>query len=155
MKSFNWVKYGNDKIKLVFQRSEPSGLSTVLYSDDLYETKTRLIYSTDVKDVFFKGDYIFTTKHDANGTLQLYVSHKLDKPPLLCVFASNLTVNEYFVVDVSGDRALIVGSNSEFSSTLYVSDDLNGSGDVVQFTVSLPDVFCYFPNKTWHNSWLR
>lgn len=88
------------------------------------------------------------------NSTELFVSHKLGKV-LPCIIDSDKKPNEFYVVDVSSDRALIVGSNSEYSSTLYVSDELGGNDGIVKFTVSLPDVFCYFPNRTWHNSWLK
>lgn len=84
----------------------------------------------------------------------MYVSYKLGKQ-LKCVFDTDLEKRSYFIADVSGDRALIAVSHTDFMSHLYVSENLAGHGGKVRFTLSLKSILCYFPNSTWHDSWLQ
>ncbi|KAJ8922708.1 hypothetical protein NQ315_007743 [Exocentrus adspersus] len=154
VKAFYWMKDIGDNQQLLLQRSEPNGLSTIIYSKNLFKSRASQIYTTNVKDFFFKGDYLFTTKINAKGELQLYVSYKLGKQ-LLCVFESTQKFRSYYIVDVTGSRAFVAVSHSDVLSNLYVSENLGGNDGEVRFTLSLPNVFAYFPNTTWQDTWLH
>lgn len=66
-----------------------------------------------------------------------------------CVFDTSLVISNFFVADVTGSRAFVAASHSETGSNLYVSDNLDGKDDKVLFTLSIEDVFAFFPNITW------
>ncbi|CAH1280545.1 unnamed protein product [Diabrotica balteata] len=91
------------------------------------------------------------TRH--RGELQLYVSYKLSAP-LLCVFDSKEKFNSYFIVDVTNTKALVAAGHSN-TSHLYVTDNLTGYRKQVKFTLSLEDVFVFFPSTTWQDAGLH
>lgn len=112
---------------------------------------------TNPKNVSAASYFSFTLKKInicLQGRLELYVSYKLGKK-LLCIFDSELDMLGYYVVDVTNNRALIAVSHTDTVSHLYVSENLAGNNGKVMFTLSLESVFCYFPNTTWHQSWLQ
>ncbi|RZC34546.1 sortilin-related receptor-like [Asbolus verrucosus] len=154
VKAFYWIKESDFRQTLVVQRMEPSGYSTILHSSDLFADRSVMVYATDVKDFFVKGDYLFTTKLTGKGVLELYVSYKLGKK-VKCVFDTQLDHRSYFIVDVTSNRALVAVSHSDTVSHLYVSENLDNTDGVIQFTLSLEDVLCYFPNSTWHDTWIH
>uniref|UniRef100_V5I861 Sortilin-related receptor n=1 Tax=Anoplophora glabripennis TaxID=217634 RepID=V5I861_ANOGL len=154
VKSFYWMKDSSDNQQLLLQRFEPNGLSNIIFSRNLFRSRASHIYTTNVKDFFFKGDYLFTTKVNAKGDTELYVSYKLGKQ-LLCVFNSVQKFRSYYIVDVTGSRAFVAVSHSDVLSNLYVSENLGGNDGEVRFTMSLENVFAFFPNLTWHDSWLH
>ncbi|KAJ8982348.1 hypothetical protein NQ317_013098, partial [Molorchus minor] len=154
VKAFYWMKDDNDNQLLTIQRFEPTGLSSIIYSKNLFKSRASHIYATNVKDFFFRGDYLFTTRTNAKGNLELYVSYKLGKS-LLCVFNTVQTFKAYYIVDVTGSRALVVVSHADNASNLYASENLGGNNGEVKFTLSLEDVFAYFPNSTWQYTWLQ
>lgn len=154
------------------QRYEPSGLNTITYSSS-YQSTNETIYDTAVKDLYIKENYLFTSKTNSKsvsnlicihktskllyilqGKLELYVSYKLNRQ-LPCVFDSELDMKGFLIVDVSANRAVVAVSHSDTLSHLYVSDDLSGTNGQVHFTLSLESAFCYFPNITWHMSFLK
>ncbi|XP_023026610.2 sortilin-related receptor [Leptinotarsa decemlineata] len=152
VKSFYWMKDTSENYQLIVQRMEPNNLSSVIYSRNLFRSRAQ-IYSTSVKDLFFKGDYVFTTKFNAKGELVLYASYKLGKQ-LLCLFDSAQKFLSYFIVDVTDSRALIAVSHSNTSSSLYVSEGLGGTDGELRFMLSLENIFAFFPSVTWQNTWL-
>ncbi|CAG9765567.1 unnamed protein product [Ceutorhynchus assimilis] len=152
VKSFYWLKNGDDLLLLV-QRYEPTGLGSIIYSNNLFRTRISQVFATNIQDFFIKGDYLFTTKNNSLGNIELYVSYKLNKQ-LKCVFDTSLNITNYFIADVSGTRALVVASHNEYLSNLYVSDNLNGDSKV-RFTLSMENIFAFFPNITWQNSFLH
>lgn len=154
VKAFYWIKENDLRYTLVIQRMEPNGYNTILYSNDLFSNRSVMVYDTNVKDFYVKGDYLFTTKISSKGVLELYVSYKLGKR-IKCVFDTNLEQKNYFIVDVTSNRALIAVSHSDTISHLYVSENLDSNYGTVKFTLSLEDVLCYFPNSTWHDTWIQ
>ncbi|KAK9872160.1 hypothetical protein WA026_016214 [Henosepilachna vigintioctopunctata] len=148
------MKDSNGDQHLIEYRMEPSGLGTILHSNSMFKMPPASIYSLEVKDLFIKGDYIFTTREGEKGNMDLYVSHKFG-PQLKCLFDTQLDRRRYFVVDVTGNRALVAVSHGRTISHLYVSDNLGGTNDIVEFTLSLEDVLCYFPNNTWHDTLMQ
>ncbi|KAJ8956181.1 hypothetical protein NQ318_020732 [Aromia moschata] len=144
VKSFYWMKDANENQQLIVQRYEPNGLSSIIYSKNLFKSRASQIYTTNVKDFSFKGDYLFTTKVNSKADVELYVSYKLGKL-VRCVFNSVQSFKSYFIVDVTGSRAFVAASHSDNSSNLYVSENLAGNDGEVKFTLSLEDVFAYFP----------
>ncbi|XP_076274083.1 sortilin-related receptor-like [Rhynchophorus ferrugineus] len=153
VKAFFWLKDG-DKHQLLVQRAEPTQSSTILYSSDLFRERKSSIYATNVQDFSLKNDYLFTSKKNSKDGLDLYVSYKLG-PQIPCVFNTTLAMQNFFIADVTGNRALVAASHSETSSNLYVSDNLNGVSGEVMFTLSLNDILAFFPNSTWQGTWLH
>lgn len=154
VKSFYWVKESDFRHTLVVQRMEPSGYNAILYSNDLFSNRSVMVQATDIKDFYVKGDYLFTTKSSSKGALELYVSYKLGKK-VKCVFDTQLEIRSYFIVDVTSNRALVTISHSDTVSHLYVSENLDSGNGIVKFTLSLENVLCYFPNSTWHDTWIQ
>ncbi|KAJ3658176.1 hypothetical protein Zmor_009933 [Zophobas morio] len=154
VKSFYWVKESDFRHTLVVQRMEPSGYNAILYSNDLFSNRSVMVQATDIKDFYVKGDYLFTTKSSSKGALELYVSYKLGKK-VKCVFDTQLEIRSYFIVDVTSNRALVTISHSDTVSHLYVSENLDSGNGIVKFTLSLENVLCYFPNSTWHDTWIH
>lgn len=154
VKSYFWLQDINSEQQLVVQRAEPTNLSIILYSSSLFNTRISHIYATDVKDFYMKGDYLFYTKKLNKTSYDLFVSYKLGKQ-LKCIFDTDLERRSYHIADVSGNRALIAVSHTDFLSHLYVSENLGGNEGKVRFTLSLKSILCYFPNSTWHDSWLH
>nr|XP_023026797.1 sortilin-related receptor-like [Leptinotarsa decemlineata] len=149
--SVYWINH-NRKDHLVVQWKGPhnqTNSTSILYTDFSRNGE----YSTGVKDMFFVGNYLFTTKVDAKGSLTLFASFTLGKQ-FECVFETTKKILSYYVVDVSDNRALIVASHSNKSSTLYVSEDLGGINDTIRFTPSLENVFAFFPSISFQNTWL-
>lgn len=153
VKAFFWIKDG-DNHQLLIQRDEPSGLGTIIYSNNLFRNRMTQVYATNIQDFFMKGDYLFTTRKDSKGNLELFVSYKLGKK-LQCIFDTPLEMKNFFVADVSGNRAFVAVSHSESSSNLYVSDNLGGKDGKVRFIVSIENVFAFFANSTWQGTWLH
>nr|XP_023026700.1 sortilin-related receptor-like [Leptinotarsa decemlineata] len=151
-KSVHWMKNHNGHNRLILQKMELNNLSTVIYSDNLFKKEQRL-YTTDVKDLFFNGNLLFTTRVDDEGNLTLYVSLNLGKQ-FRCIFESTQKFLSFFVVDVSENRALIVACHSNKSSTLYVSEDLRSINETIRFAPSLKNVFAFFPSISFQNTWL-
>ncbi|XP_050504158.1 sortilin-related receptor-like isoform X12 [Diabrotica virgifera virgifera] len=154
VKAFYWLKEANDQYRLVVQRSEPNDLSTILLSMNLFKNRESQIYISNVTDFFIKGDYLFSTKYNEKGELQLYVSYKLGAQ-LLCIFDSKEKFKSYFIVDVTNTKALVAAGHSNTTSHLYVSESLAGNGKEVKFTLSLEDLFVFFPSTTWQDTWLH
>uniref|UniRef100_A0A6P7GQQ3 Sortilin-related receptor-like isoform X2 n=1 Tax=Diabrotica virgifera virgifera TaxID=50390 RepID=A0A6P7GQQ3_DIAVI len=154
VKAFYWLKEANDQYRLVVQRSEPNDLSTILLSMNLFKNRESQIYISNVTDFFIKGDYLFSTKYNEKGELQLYVSYKLGAQ-LLCIFDSKEKFKSYFIVDVTNNKALVAAGHSNTTSHLYVSESLAGNGKEVKLTLSLEDVFVFFPSTTWQDTWLH
>ncbi|ERL95566.1 sortilin-related receptor [Dendroctonus ponderosae] len=146
VKAMYWIKSG-DNAQLLLHRNEPNGRGSIIYSNNLFKNRVSEVYATNIQDFFLKGDYLFTTKNGSSG-LELYVSHLLSKQ-LLCMFDTALNISNFFVADVTGSRALVAASHSPTSSNLYVSDNLGGTEGKVRFTLSIKDVFAFFPNTTW------
>ncbi|KAL3265395.1 hypothetical protein HHI36_009601 [Cryptolaemus montrouzieri] len=154
VKSIHWMKDSNGYQQLIEYRIEPSGLGTISHSTSMFKTPPTSIYAFEIKDLFIKGDYIFTTKEGDKGNMELFVSYKFG-PQLKCLFDTQLDRKSYFVVDVTGNRALVAVSHAKTISHLYVSDNLSGTNGIVEFTLSLEDVLCYFPNNTWHDTLMQ
>ncbi|CAH0560374.1 unnamed protein product [Brassicogethes aeneus] len=158
VKSFSWLKDANARPLLVIQRNTPNGLSTILFSDNLFKSNKQQVHATNVKDYFQKGEYLFTTKDVSIGankdTVGLYVSHKLGGE-MQCIFDTDLPIKNYFIVDVTANRAMVAVSHNENLSNLYVSESLVGNNRKIKFTLSLDDVFAFFPNNTWQDTWLH
>nr|CAI5865438.1 unnamed protein product [Callosobruchus analis] len=154
VKSFFWFKDSDENLQLILQRSEPNNMSSIIYSKTLFKNRASQIYSTNVKDFFLKGDYLFTTKNNSKGDLELYVSYKLGRQ-ILCVFNTTQKAKSFFVVDVTGSRALVVISHTNVTSHLYVSENLAGNDGRVRFTLSLENIFAFLPGITWQDSWLH
>lgn len=70
------------------------------------------------------------------------------------IFASELNRTEYHIADVTGNRIMVAVSHTDKVSHLYVSEG-TGNGKTIHFSLSLENVFCYFPNSTWRESWLH
>lgn len=85
--------------------------------------------------------------------MDLYISYK-EGPLSRCIFDTELDRREYHIADVTGTRVMVAVSHADKLSNLYVSEGI-GTADPIQFTLSLEGVFCYFPNTTWQDSWLR
>ncbi|XP_050308262.1 sortilin-related receptor-like [Anthonomus grandis grandis] len=152
VKAFFWVSDG-DYHHLVVQRYEPSGLGSVIYSHDLLRNRVSHVYATNIKDFFLRGDYLFTTRNNTRGQLELYVSYKLGKQ-LLCYFDSPRDILNFYIADVTNNRALIVASHTQTGSNLYVSDNLGGKDGHVYFVLSIKNVFAFFPNPAWQSTLL-
>ncbi|XP_044254445.1 sortilin-related receptor-like isoform X1 [Tribolium madens] len=154
VKATYWIKENDFRHTLLVQRMEPSGYNAILSSSDLFSNRTVMVQATGIKDFYVKGDYLFTTKLSSKGVLELYVSYKLGKK-IKCVFDTALEIRSYFIVDVTSNRALVAVSHADTVSHLYVSENLDNSDGIVKFTLSLEDVLCYFPNSTWHDTWIH
>ncbi|KAL1509813.1 hypothetical protein ABEB36_004494 [Hypothenemus hampei] len=152
VKAFYMFKDG-DVNKVLVHRNEPNGLGSIVHSSNLFRNRMSEVYATNIQDFFIKNDYFFTTRNNSKGGLDLYVSFKLGKQ-LPCIFDTTLPILNFFIADVTGPRALVVVNHSPVSSHLYVSDNLNGKDGKVSFTLSLEDVFAFFPNKTWQGTLL-
>lgn len=153
--SFFWfpIDGNEEELELYVQRAEPSGLSTIINSRNLFKTNIQNVFAENVKDFQIKNDFIFITKLAQQNNYDLYIAYKggeLKKS----VFASELNRLEYHIADVTGTRVMVAVSHTEKLSHLYVSEGL-GTGNVVPFSLSLEAVFCYFPNSTWKDSWLH
>lgn len=72
VKSFYWMKDSSDNQQLLLQRYEPNGLSTIIFSRNLFRSRASHIYTTNVKDFFFKGDYLFTTKINVKVSIPMF-----------------------------------------------------------------------------------
>lgn len=78
VKAFFWLQDKGNVQNLIVQRSEPTNLSMILYSSNLFMTRTSIVYASDVKDFFMKGDYLFYTKKSSKVSI-IYVE-------FLCLF---------------------------------------------------------------------
>lgn len=154
VRGFYWMKGNDEQYKLIVQKSNSNETSDILYLDQLYSNGSIVVYDTDIVDCSVKDDYLFTTKLTGDDELELQISYKFDKK-IKCHFLSALPQKGYFVVDVTSNRILIVVSHASTVSHLYVSEIFDSSKDQLEFSLSLENVLCYFPNKTWHNTWLR
>lgn len=106
-----------------------------------------------MKDFQIKNDFIFITKKSKQNDYDLFVSHK-GSQLMHAVFATELNRTEYHIADVTNNRIMVAVSHTEKLSNLYVSEGI-GNGQTIQFSLSLENVFCYFPNSTWRDSWLH
>ena len=86
------------------------------------------------------------------NNLDLYVSYKRGKF-MRALFQSELERRAYHVADVSDGQVMVVVSHNETLANLYVSQLMDSTG--IQFILSLERIFCYFPNSTWKDSWLK
>ena len=68
-------------------------------------------------------------------------------------FPSNLDRQAYHVADVSDGEVMVVVNHTEMLTNLYVSQLKDSTG--IHFSLSLEQIFCYFPNSTWMGMWLR
>ena len=68
-------------------------------------------------------------------------------------FQSELERRAYHVADVSDGQVMVVVSHTDTLANLYVSQLMDSTG--IQFVLSLERIFCYFPNSTWKDSWLK
>lgn len=68
-------------------------------------------------------------------------------------FPTELPLLGYHVTDVTGDQVMVAVSHGPTLANLYVSEEMTSEG--VNFALSLPRVLCYFPNSTWHDTWLK
>ncbi|XP_025834721.1 sortilin-related receptor-like isoform X2 [Agrilus planipennis] len=154
VESFHWISEDSTKLRLVLQRNEPGGWSSIFYCMDITKDKRWHLYATEVKHFFVKEDYIFFTKNASKNNLDLYVSYKFGEKKK-CVFDSELDRKNYYIADVSNNRTLVAVSHTNTLSHLYVSEELTGKDGKVRFTLSLEEILCYFPNDTWQDSWLH
>lgn len=81
------------------------------------------------------------------------MSNKLSKQQP-CYFDTTLEITNFYIVDVSKGRAMVAASHTPTKSNLYVSNDLEGKSGVL-FTLSLEEVFAFFPNTTWIGTLLQ
>jgi len=68
-------------------------------------------------------------------------------------FPSELDRQAYHVADVSDGEVMVVVNHTEMITNLYVSQLMDSTG--IHFSLSLEQIFCYFPNSTWMGTWLR
>ncbi|XP_057669254.1 sortilin-related receptor-like [Diorhabda carinulata] len=154
VKAYFWMKDVDETYHVIIQRSEPNNLSSIIHSSNLFKHTASQIYNTNVKDFFIKGDYLFTTSYTSKGELNLYVSYKFGKRQL-CVFDSTEKFQSFLIVDVTNPRALVAAGHTNTTSHLYTSENLAGDGQEVKFTLSLEDVFVFFPLSSWQDTWLH
>lgn len=134
------------------QRAEPSGLSTIIISNNFFKTNIHKVFAENVKDFQIKNDFIFITKLSKQNDTDLYVSYK-GSQLMNAVFASELNRLEYHIADVTANRIMVAVSHTDKISHLYISEGV-GNGKTIYFSLSLENVFCYFPNSTWRETWL-
>lgn len=142
----------NNVPTLYVERQEPSGLSTVLGSTNLFKSFT--IIARDVKDFHVKGDFMFCTREVRQAEKtdhELLVSFKRG-PFVKAEFQTDQPTLKYHIADVSGEQAMIVVVHDPHLANLYVSVDV--TRESVKFALSLENIFCYMPNVTWQGSWL-
>jgi hypothetical protein len=68
-------------------------------------------------------------------------------------FPSELARLAYHVADVSDGEVMVVVNHTAMRTNLYVSQLKDSTG--IHFSLSLEQIFCYFPNSTWMGTWLR
>jgi len=68
-------------------------------------------------------------------------------------FPSDLDHQAYHVADVSDGEVMVVVNHTEMRTNLYISQLKDSTG--IHFSLSLEQIFCYFPNSTWMGTWLR
>ncbi|XP_067011986.2 sortilin-related receptor isoform X2 [Anabrus simplex] len=155
VKTFYWSSSLQEDVPslLYVEREEPTGLSTVLSSPDLFASEsTYSVVISEVKDFQVKGDFMFATRQVSGSNLDLYVSHK-GKPFMRAQFESELNRRDYYVADVSDGQVMVAVGHTEYLANLYISERLDGS--VMKFTLSLERILCHFPNSTWTDTWLN
>lgn len=153
--SFFWypLEPEDDNLQLYVQRAEPSGFSTIITSNNLFKTNVQNVFADGVKEFQIKNDFIFVTKETKKNDYDLFISYK-GSELMKAVFASELNRIEYHIADITRNRIMVAVSHTDKISHLYVSEGI-GNGKTVHFSLSLENVFCYFPNSTWRDSWLH
>jgi len=68
-------------------------------------------------------------------------------------FPSELERLAYHVADVSDGEVMVVVNHTAMHTNLYVSQLKDSTG--IHFSLSLEQIFCYFPNSTWMGTWFR
>ncbi|KAL0117855.1 hypothetical protein PUN28_008920 [Cardiocondyla obscurior] len=169
VKAFFWSPY---RVLLV-ERTEPSGLNTVLKLDlrnlPWYQRannalrvrmsirKEFVVVIQNVEDFQIRGDYMFATmksskQNETSEHLDLYVSYK-NQSFVPAQFNTELDCKDYHIVDVSYNRVFIAVSHSDTMINLYVSEVIDHEKAI--FTLSLESILTFFPNSTWKDSWLN
>ncbi|KAG8226274.1 hypothetical protein J437_LFUL004831 [Ladona fulva] len=154
VKAFFWSNLSNAKQLLYVERIEPTGSSTVLSSATLFQNDPELnVVIKDVQDFEVREDFMFATKKSGEKNLDLYISHRR-QPFVKAIFRTVLDNLNYHIAEVSDGQVFVaVNHNADWNVNLYVSERINEQGMI--FTLSLPRIFCFFPNSTWRGSWLN
>ncbi|XP_071441297.1 sortilin-related receptor-like isoform X2 [Hetaerina americana] len=153
VKAFFWSSLPGEKQLLYVEREEPTGSSTVLSSPSLFQDDYTTVVIKDVEDFEVREDFMFATKKTGEKNLDLYISHKR-QPFVKAIFHSELANLNYHIAEVSDGQVFVaVDHDNDWLVNLYVSDRITEHG--MLFTLSLPRIFCFFPNSTWKDSWLN
>ncbi|KAF7992430.1 hypothetical protein HCN44_001755 [Aphidius gifuensis] len=167
--SFFWSPL--KKKSILIERSEPSGLHTVVELD-LTQAENWIRINTkkviqNIVDFHLRGDYMFATMKDnndnisnknntnntnTNDNLSLWISYK-GQPFIKSQFNTELDRKNYHISDVTNDRIFVAVSHGQNLVNLYVSELIDKL--TARFVLSLEGVLTYFPNSTWKDSWLK
>lgn len=150
-KSFFWSRDGTQHNLVLYS----TAANNISYFRDLNSSES-IVLAANVLDVIYTdGDYIFFTSNSSKDSSDLFVSHKLGKPRK-CTFDTppELNTQDFYVVDVTSTRVLVVVRHTETLSHLYISEELNKNDELIRFYLSLERIMCHFPKKTWQNTWL-
>lgn len=152
MKSFYWYPDDEEgKLDLYVQKGKPSGLSTIIISNNFFKTNKHRVFAENVKDFGIKNNLIFVTKLSKFGDYDLYVSHNGNEL-MNAIFAQELNRLAYYIADVTGNRIMVAVAHAEKISHLYVSEGI-GNGTSIYFSLSLENILCYMPNTTRIDTW--
>nr|CAD7443907.1 unnamed protein product [Timema bartmani] len=160
VKAFYWVT-GPDSSDpaagqttyLALERGEPKGSSTVLLSKSLFQNpRDTSVLIEDVDNFQVRGDFMFVTRKSGRDNLDLYISHKKGEF-LRAQFQSEMNRREFYIADITDTQVFVAVSHTQSQANLYVSQAEEGRS--LKFALSLERIFCYFPNTTWRDSWLR
>jgi len=154
VKSFYWSSSDSDgQARLLYvERAEPSGTSTVLASATMFDDRNYTVLIRGVDDFQVREDFMFATKKTSANNSDLYISYKRGNF-MKAHFPSELDRQAYHVADVSDGEVMVVVNHTEMRTNLYVSQLKDSTG--IHFSLSLEQIFCYFPNTTWMGMWLR
>ncbi|XP_059482311.1 sortilin-related receptor-like [Neocloeon triangulifer] len=152
--SFKWKNVPGQTPVLYVQRQEPTGTFTVLTSPSLFRIKGDIqVVIEGVVQFEVIENYMFASKQTSQkGAYEMVISHN-NKPFVPAMFPTDLPSLSFHVCDVSNDQIMVTISHGPTVSNLYVSDYL--SENALRFSLSLSNVFAYFPNITWADSLLK
>jgi len=154
VKSFYWSSSDSDgQPRLLYvERVEPSGTSTVLASATMFEGHNYTVLIRGVDDFQVREDFMFATRRTSANNSDLYISYKRGNF-MKAHFPSELERQAFHVADVSDGEVMVVVNHTAMRMNLYVSQLKDSTG--IHFSLSLEQIFCYFPNSTWMGTWFR
>ena len=155
VKIFSWGIEGVEtdvNVNTIFvQRQEPSGMTTVLSSNDFFtnDFNTKM-WLNNVEQFEILGKYLFATRSlkllgshssKSHDSYQLWVSYGRQPFKRALFPLKNTSVIDYYIADASEEVVMACVTYNDTTTHLYTSGE-NGS----QFSLSLENILYFSPN---------